>query len=76
MYCLFSGWFSFLAARRRSATALLSGERLEGRALPSHVLLPLAPPGTVGSPGIQLAAGANPHFGGFKGIAVGMSDGS
>ncbi len=63
---LFSRWFGSRAAQRRPATARLSVERLDARVLPSHVLLPLAPPGTGGSPGIQVAAEANPHTGGFK----------
>ncbi len=51
--------------RKGEKKVRLELERLEGRFAPSHVLLPLAPPGTSGSPGIQVAAEANPHFGGF-----------
>ena len=67
---LSSRWFGPRAARRRPARARLSVEALGERVLPSHVLLPLAPPGTGGAPGIQVAAEANPHAGGFKDLVL------
>jgi len=70
---LSSRWLDPRATRRRPA-ARLCVEPLGERVLPSHVLLPLAPPGTSGAPGIQVAAEANPHAGGF--ILVGLGYGS
>src|SRR5262245_36848622 len=70
MYRLFARWFRSRAAGRRPAGVRLSVERLDERVLPAHVFLPLAPPGTGGSPGIQVAAEANPHAGGFKAFEI------
>ena len=66
---LFARWLRSRAALR-PATARLSVEQLDGRVLPSHVRLPLAPPGTDGAPGIHVAAEANPHAGGFKAFEI------
>jgi hypothetical protein len=61
MYRFVSRWFRPRAAGRGPATVRLSVERLERRFLPSQVLLPLAPPGTRESPGVQVAAATIPH---------------
>jgi hypothetical protein len=62
-----TSWLGSRAARRRPVTVQLSVEPLDERLLPSHVRLPLPPSDP---PGIQVAAEANPHFGGFKTITV------
>src|SRR5262245_29737941 len=61
-----SRWFGSRAGGRRPLMARLSVEALGERVLPSHVVLPLAPPGTSGAPGIHVAAEANPHAGGLQ----------
>jgi hypothetical protein len=61
MYRFVARWFRSQASGRGPATARLSVERLERRFLPSQVLLPLALPGTRGSPGIQVAAKVIPN---------------
>jgi hypothetical protein len=45
-------------------------ERLEDRLAPSHVRLPLPPSDP---PGIQVAAQANPHVGGFRELRIGSA---
>ena len=64
---LLTSWLGSRAARRRPATLQLSVEPLDERALPSHVRLPLPPSNP---PGIQVAAQANPHVGGFNRIDI------
>lgn len=63
-------WIRSCTTTTRSAAARLSVERLDERVLPSHIFLPLAPPGTDGSHGIQVAAEANPHAGGFRAFEI------
>jgi len=70
---LFARWLRSRAALR-PATARLSVEQLDGRVLPSHVRLPLAPPGTDGAPGIHVAAETNPHAGGVREFSFGIEN--
>jgi len=67
---LFSHWFGSRTARRAKQTLQLSLEALGDRVLPSHALLPIAPPPAGGAPGIDVAAETNPHFGGFKSVGA------
>jgi hypothetical protein len=67
---LFAHWFGSRTARRVKQTSQLSLEALGDRVLPSHVLLPMAPPPDGGAPGLHVAAETNPHFGGFKSVGA------
>ncbi len=64
---LFSRRLRSRTGQRRPATVHLSIELLDERTLPSHVRLPWPPSNP---PGIQVAAEANPHFGGFNRIDI------
>src|SRR5262245_6539865 len=73
--CLFT-WEggSAMEPRKGEKKVRLELVRLEDRLAPAHVQLPLAPPGTSGSPGIQVAAEANPHAGGFRDFSFGLEN--